>query len=459
MIKNMLRIKGFFMIKIMLAVCMLSTCYASFDEGKPDHILPPPPSLKTVILPDPTSEEGKTLLDFLRHFQDLANTKYPKTDLPTSPTLPVLPPLLSSSSLILPPPPTIGTLPPPPTLGSLPPPPTLPTLGSTLPPPPTLGSTLQKPKDDRSALLEELQNPNPMARLKKVTKVEKGGIKPPKTKPANNSVSNPIGNNTNVPNNQGGPQVGVTEEALQDAMKNLGKKKPVQTNELKIDDKKLNSIKTLINNVKDNKENEGFSIENNNGTLKLVINQDKVEGLSSYDDIKEYLEKAKEHPKGLLVQKQKDEYSKKLQEIINKLNEVVKPKEEKPEVNNDNSLYARNEFKTEQDLKNAIKTAINNIKLVGQENNQKPDVKYLDDVVVKKDGDNITLKIKNGHEFTGTKEDIKKLIDSLKEDNPNSDNMITLRNRILFKKTTPIVEMIDGTYNRANYEDEDSDND
>lgn len=434
MIKNMLRIKGFFMIKIMLAVCMLSTCYASFDEGKPDHILPPPPSLKTVILPDPTSEEGKTLLDFLRHFQDLANTKYPKTDLPTSPTLPVLPPLLSSSSLILPPPPSLGNLPPPPPLGSI-----------NLPP----------SADKRSDLLKELENPNPMERLRKTVTVEKGGIKPPKTKPANNSVSNPIGNNTNVPNNQGGPQVGVTEEALQDAMKNLGKKKPVQTSELKIDDKKLNSIKTLINNVKENKENEGFSIENNNGTLKLVINQDKVEGLSSYDDIKEYLEKAKEHPKGLLVQKQKDEYSKKLQEIINKLNEVVKPKEEKPEVNNPNSLYARNGFDNEQDLKNAIKTEINKISL----NNFAPNVDDLDNVTVTKYDNNMTLKIKNGHEFTGTKEDIKKLIDSLKEDNPNSDNMITLRNIILFKKTTPIVEMIDGTYNRANYEDEDSDND
>lgn len=430
MIKNMLRIKGFFMIKIMLAVCMLSTCYASNlqdEANKSRYILPPPPpppASNQGNLPDPNSEAGKMLLDFLKRFEEMANEKYPKTE-------------LQQPQNFLPPPPPLNLQPPPP-LGSI-----------NLPP----------SADKRSDLLKELENPNPMERLRKTVTVEKGGIKPPKTKPANNSVSNPIGNNTNVPNNQGGPQVGVTEEALQDAMKNLGKKKPVQTNELKIDDKKLNSIKTLINNVKDNKENEGFSIENNNGTLKLVINQDKVEGLSSYDDIKEYLEKAKEHPKGLLVQKQKDEYSKKLQEIINKLNEVVKPKEEKPEVNNDNSLYARNEFKTEQDLKNAIKTAINNIKLVGQENNQKPDVKYLDDVVVKKDGDNITLKIKNGHEFTGTKEDIKKLIDSLKEDNPNSDNMITLRNRILFKKTTPIVEMVDGTYNRANYEDEDSDND
>lgn len=94
--------------------------------------------------------------------------------------------------------------------------------------------------------------------------------------------------------------------------------------------------------------------------------------------------------------------------------------------------------------------------MVGQENSQKPDVDDLDKVVVNVDGDNITITINGGSEFTGTKEEIKKLIDSLKEYNPNSNNLINQRNRILANRTKPIIEMIDGTYERANYEDEDS---
>lgn len=133
----------------------------------------------------------------------------------------------NTNSSILPPPPTLSlgqassggiSLPSPLSLSlQLPAPPTLnlqlpqaPALGLTLPAPPSLGNVLPSPPSlsltpinppagggisnfifSIDALLSQLNNPNPMARLKKTVTLEKGGVNPTVEPPTNDNADKP----------------------------------------------------------------------------------------------------------------------------------------------------------------------------------------------------------------------------------------------------------------------------
>ena len=157
----------------------------STNNNSNTAILPPPPSL------------------------NLASSNHTTSSILPAPSTLNLNLPSSAGGISLPSPPSLGLqLPAPPTLNlQLP---QAPTLGLTLPAPPSLGNVLPSPPSlsltpinppagggisnflfSIDALLSQLNNPNPMARLKKTVTLEKGGLNPTVEPPTNDTADKP----------------------------------------------------------------------------------------------------------------------------------------------------------------------------------------------------------------------------------------------------------------------------